>query len=264
MTDVTQILSAIEQGDAQAAEQLFPLVYEELRKLATHKMAQEKPGQTLQATALVHEAYIRLVDVEKAQHWDSRGHFFATAAEEPQGHRLGQDQGWLGQDQGWLGQSGAVPQGSLTTSLTGASLRSAASHPAASHPTPDEPEDIVTQTAQFSVRFDGANAVSPSGMERAETVFNYLVGEQDAWRSGVPAFETVAYEGLYDGIDLLTWGQRDSLKYEFHVAPWGRLPPDPGLRARDDDCLIVPADHFLEQGRTVQCSRTGNGLAPSS
>ncbi|GAG53350.1 unnamed protein product, partial [marine sediment metagenome] len=81
MTDVTRILSAIEQGDAQAAEQLLPLVYEELRKLAAQKMAQEKPGQTLQATALVHEAYIRLVDEEKAQHWDSRGHFFVAAAE---------------------------------------------------------------------------------------------------------------------------------------------------------------------------------------
>ena len=69
--DVTSILSAIEQGDGQAAEQLLPLVYEELRKLAAAKMAQEKPGQTLQATALVHEAYIRLVDVDKAQHWDS-------------------------------------------------------------------------------------------------------------------------------------------------------------------------------------------------
>ncbi len=79
--NVTRILSAIEQGDAQAAEQLLPLVYEELRKLAAAKMAQEKPGQTLQATALVHEAYIRLVDVEQAQHWDSRGHFFAAAAE---------------------------------------------------------------------------------------------------------------------------------------------------------------------------------------
>ena len=81
MSDVTRILSAIEQGDLQAAEQLLPLVYGELRKLASQKMAQEKPGQTLQATALVHEAYIRLVDVEKAQHWDSRAHFFAAAAE---------------------------------------------------------------------------------------------------------------------------------------------------------------------------------------
>ena len=81
MTDVTRILSAIEQGDPQAAEQLLPLVYGELRRLATERMAQEKPGQTLQATALVHEAYIRLVDVEKAQHWDSRRHFFAAAAE---------------------------------------------------------------------------------------------------------------------------------------------------------------------------------------
>jgi RNA polymerase sigma factor (TIGR02999 family) len=81
MTDVTRILSAIEQGDPSAAEQLLPLVYDELRKLAAQKMAQEKPGQTLQATGLVHEAYIRLVDVDKAQHWDSRGHFFAAAAE---------------------------------------------------------------------------------------------------------------------------------------------------------------------------------------
>jgi len=81
MTDVTRILSAIEQGDPSAAEQLLPLVYDELRKLAAQKMAQEKPGQTLQATALVHEAYIRLVDTEKAQHWNSRGHFFAAAAE---------------------------------------------------------------------------------------------------------------------------------------------------------------------------------------
>jgi RNA polymerase sigma factor (TIGR02999 family) len=81
MSDVTRILSAIEQGDAGAAEQLLPLVYEELRKLAAQRMAQEKPAQTLQATALVHEAYIRLVDTDKAQHWDSRGHFFAAAAE---------------------------------------------------------------------------------------------------------------------------------------------------------------------------------------
>jgi len=81
MSDVTQILSAIEQGDPHAADQLLPLVYEELRKLAAMRLAQEKPGQTLQATALVHEAYLRLVDVEKAQHWNSRGHFFAAAAE---------------------------------------------------------------------------------------------------------------------------------------------------------------------------------------
>jgi RNA polymerase sigma factor (TIGR02999 family) len=81
MTDVTRILSAIEQGEPHAAEQLLPLVYDELRRLASQKLAQEKPGQTLQATALVHEAYLRLVDVEKAQHWDSRGHFFAAAAE---------------------------------------------------------------------------------------------------------------------------------------------------------------------------------------
>jgi RNA polymerase sigma factor (TIGR02999 family) len=81
MSDVTRILSEIESGDPSAAEQLLPLVYDELRKLAAAKMAQEKPDQTLQATALVHEAYIRLVDVEKAKHWDSRGHFFSAAAE---------------------------------------------------------------------------------------------------------------------------------------------------------------------------------------
>ena len=81
MTDITRILSAIEGGDPKAADQLLPLVYEELRKLAAAKMAQEKPGQTLQATALVHEAYLRLVDVDKAQHWNSRGHFFGAAAE---------------------------------------------------------------------------------------------------------------------------------------------------------------------------------------
>jgi RNA polymerase sigma factor (TIGR02999 family) len=81
MSEVTRILSAIEQGDPHAAEQLLPLVYEELRKLAGQKLAQEKPGQTLQATALVHEAYLRLVDTEKAQQWNSRGHFFAAAAE---------------------------------------------------------------------------------------------------------------------------------------------------------------------------------------
>jgi RNA polymerase sigma factor (TIGR02999 family) len=81
MSDVTRILSQIESGDPSAAGQLLPLVYDELRKLAAAKLAQEKPGQTLQATGLVHEAYIRLVDVEKAQHWDSRGHFFAAAAE---------------------------------------------------------------------------------------------------------------------------------------------------------------------------------------
>src|SRR5207302_8530954 len=79
--EVTRILSGIEQGDAHAAAQLLPLVYEELRKLAAQKMIQEAPGQTLQATALVHEAYLRLVDVEKVQHWDSRAHFFAAAAE---------------------------------------------------------------------------------------------------------------------------------------------------------------------------------------
>src|SRR5262245_34431616 len=81
MSDVTGILSAIEQGDPHAAEQLLPLVYDELRQLAAQKLAHEAPGQTLQPTALVHEAYLRLVDVEQAQRWNSRGHFFAAAAE---------------------------------------------------------------------------------------------------------------------------------------------------------------------------------------
>jgi RNA polymerase sigma factor (TIGR02999 family) len=81
MNEVTRILSAVEQGDPQAAEQLLPLVYSELRKLAAQRLAQEKPGQTIQATALVHEAYLRLVGGDASQHWDSRGHFFAAAAE---------------------------------------------------------------------------------------------------------------------------------------------------------------------------------------
>jgi RNA polymerase sigma factor (TIGR02999 family) len=81
MNDVTRILSAIERGEPLASEQLLPLVYDELRRLAARKLAQEKPGQTLQATALVHEAYLRLVDENSVRRWDSRGHFFAAAAE---------------------------------------------------------------------------------------------------------------------------------------------------------------------------------------
>jgi RNA polymerase sigma factor (TIGR02999 family) len=81
MSEVTRILSAIEQGDPQAAAQLLPLVYDELRKLAAQRLAREKPGQTVQATALVHEAYLRLVDTQKVPAWNSRGHFFAAAAE---------------------------------------------------------------------------------------------------------------------------------------------------------------------------------------
>lgn len=81
MPDVTRILAEIEHGDPSAADQLLPLVYDELRKLAAARLTQEKPGQTLQATALVHEAYVRLVNVAEAQQWNSRGHFFAAAAE---------------------------------------------------------------------------------------------------------------------------------------------------------------------------------------
>jgi RNA polymerase sigma factor (TIGR02999 family) len=81
LNEVTRVLSAIEEGDAHAADKLLPLVYDELRKLAAQRLAQEKPGQTLQATALVHEAYLRLVDVNQAREWHGRGHFFAAAAE---------------------------------------------------------------------------------------------------------------------------------------------------------------------------------------
>ena len=81
MNEVTRILSGIEAGDPHVAEQLLPLVYDELRRLAAQNLAQEKPGQTLEATALVHEAYLRLVDAETVQRWDSRAHFFAAAAE---------------------------------------------------------------------------------------------------------------------------------------------------------------------------------------
>jgi len=92
MSDVTQILSQIESGDPAAAEQLLPLVYEELRKLAAVRLAQEKPGQTLQATALVHEAYLRLVgSSEGEQSWNSRGHFFGAAAD-PRNNRHPQTQ----------------------------------------------------------------------------------------------------------------------------------------------------------------------------
>jgi RNA polymerase sigma factor (TIGR02999 family) len=81
MGEVTRILAAVETGNSSATERLLPLVYDELRILAAHRLTQERPGQTLQATALVHEAFLRLVDAEQAQHWDSRGHFFAAAAE---------------------------------------------------------------------------------------------------------------------------------------------------------------------------------------
>jgi RNA polymerase sigma factor (TIGR02999 family) len=81
MSEVTYLLEALEQGDSQAAEKLLPLVYDELRKLAAEKMANERPGQTLEATALVHEAYLRLIHVKRPQRWNSRGHFFAAAAD---------------------------------------------------------------------------------------------------------------------------------------------------------------------------------------
>ena len=103
MSDVTHILSAIEQGDPSAAEQLLPLVYDELRKLAAARLAHEVPGQTLQATALVHEAYLRLVDVDKARTWDSRRHFFAAVAEAMRRMLLdrARDKGRLKRSGGW-------------------------------------------------------------------------------------------------------------------------------------------------------------------
>ena len=81
MSDVTSILSAIERGESEAADRLLPLIYDDLRRLAANRLTQDQPGQTLQATALVHEAYLRLVGTQRARHWDSRGHFFAAAAE---------------------------------------------------------------------------------------------------------------------------------------------------------------------------------------
>jgi RNA polymerase sigma factor (TIGR02999 family) len=118
MPDVTQILSQIESGDPTAAEQLLPLVYDELRKLAAQKLSHEKPGQTLQATALVHEAFLRLVDVKEAQHWDSRRHFFAAAAEAMRriliegARRKAQDKRGAGLNR--IGLSDAEPINSIT------------------------------------------------------------------------------------------------------------------------------------------------------
>jgi RNA polymerase sigma factor (TIGR02999 family) len=114
MSDVTSILSQIEQGEAGAAGQLLPLVYDELRKLATAKLAQEKPGQTLQATALVHEAYLRLVGPNQGRQWDSRGHFFAAAAEAMRrllvesARRKGRQRQSIGQNRAELGDGDAI------------------------------------------------------------------------------------------------------------------------------------------------------------
>ena len=136
MSDVTKILSRIEEGDSSAAEQLLPLVYEELRKLAAARLARENPGQTLQATALVHEAYLRLVDVETVQHWDSRGHFFSAAAEAMRRilvdaarrkqrpkhggdfQRVALDTSLAGWGEGWLGEAAST---GLTSRLRGPS-----------------------------------------------------------------------------------------------------------------------------------------------
>ncbi len=138
MDAITQVLNAIDQGDPNAAEQLLPLVYEELRRLAAQKLAQEKPGQTLQPTALVHEAYLRLVGNGQEPHWDSRGHFFAAAAEamrrilinRARDHqRLKRGGGWQRVD---LEQLAAVEDASRTDLLTldGALGQLAQAHPA--------------------------------------------------------------------------------------------------------------------------------------
>jgi RNA polymerase sigma factor (TIGR02999 family) len=117
MTDLTRILSSIEQGDPSAAAQLLPLVYDELRKLAAQRLAQEAPGQTLQATALVHEAYLRLVDVERAPHWDSRGHFFAAAAEAMRRILVDQARRRQAAKRGGLHQRVEVPESRLAAPL---------------------------------------------------------------------------------------------------------------------------------------------------
>jgi len=118
MTDITRILNAIEQGDAKAADELLPLVYEELRLLAAQKLSQEKPGQTLQATALVHEAYIRLVG-EEPQNWNSRGHFFTAAAEAMR--RILVENARRKQSQKRGGERERVDLEELTVSITGPS-----------------------------------------------------------------------------------------------------------------------------------------------
>jgi RNA polymerase sigma factor (TIGR02999 family) len=117
MTEVTRILSAIEKGDSQAAEKLLPLVYDELRKLAAAKLAQEKPGQTLQATALVHEAYLRLVSGDEEQRWDSRGHFFSAAAEAMRRILVDQARRRQAAKRGGLQKRVEVPESSLTAPM---------------------------------------------------------------------------------------------------------------------------------------------------
>ena len=108
------------------------------------------------------------------------------------------------------------------------------------------PEDFETTMLEFSAGFVGANTVAPVGLDQAETTFNYFLGDESNWRSEVPSYEAVAYEGLYDGIDLHTWGQRSHLKYEFHVAPGAdyrqiqvRYDGIEGLQVADDGSLHV-------------------------
>jgi RNA polymerase sigma factor (TIGR02999 family) len=122
MKDVTQILCQIEAGDPSVAEQLLPLVYDELRRLAASRVAQESPDRTLDATALVHEAYIRLVDVKKVQHWDSRGHFFAAAAEAMRRILIEQARRRLGPTAGGRHQKVDLSQAELATASAGIDL----------------------------------------------------------------------------------------------------------------------------------------------
>jgi RNA polymerase sigma factor (TIGR02999 family) len=117
MTDVTRMLSAIEQGDPHAAEQLLPVVYDELRKLAAQKLAQEKPGQTLQATALVHEAYLPLVGANGSRHWDGRGHFFAAAAEAMRRILVDQARRRQAAKRGGLQKRVAIPESGLAAPM---------------------------------------------------------------------------------------------------------------------------------------------------
>lgn len=117
MGPITEVLGAIEHGDPHAAEQLLPLVYDELRRLAAQKLAREKPGQTLQATALVHEAYLRLVGAAPEQHWDSRGHFFAAAAEAMRRILVDQARRRQATKRGGLQQRVAIPESRLTAPM---------------------------------------------------------------------------------------------------------------------------------------------------
>ena len=168
MSDVTRILRSIEDGDSQAAEKLLPLVYDELRKLAAAKMTNEKPGQTLQATALVHDAYIRLVDVEKAQHWNSRGHFFAAAAEAMR--RILVDQARRKRRPKHGGDHERVPLNELFLSLTDARAdQLLAIEEALQKLEAESPEKAQLVKLRYFAGFSHQDAANALGISRATT-----------------------------------------------------------------------------------------------